>query len=82
MPGAQLGFGPHGTSARVVMGCAQFCASGLQKCCATGPRAEFGPLAFVSFFYFLNISKSLQVQNLYKFDLNSENCEINFIEYN
>jgi hypothetical protein len=59
---AQLCFGPHAASARVVMGCAQFYASELRMCCATGPRAEFGPLAFVSFFYFLNIFKLLQVQ--------------------
>jgi hypothetical protein len=40
------------------------CTSRPRRCCATGPQAEFGPLAFVLFFYFLNIFKTLQTSKI------------------
>jgi hypothetical protein len=37
-------------------------AAGHAQHCASRPRAEVGLLAFISFFYFLNIIKSMQIQ--------------------
>jgi hypothetical protein len=41
--------------------------------------ADFGPMAFVSFFLFLLYSNHCKFKNLYKYDLNLEKYETNFV---
>jgi hypothetical protein len=67
---SQLGHGPLQPNVVVGRTCT-LCASGLPK---------LAHVAFV-FVYFLNNSNPRKVQNIVKFELNSENYEINFIEY-